>query len=78
MLCVLCALAVMCYSCCHCMVVTDRNDSSLLAVVLFVHGETYELGTGNAYDGSVMAAYGHVIVITINYRVGVLGRTSSG
>lgn len=60
------------------MVVTDRNDSSLLAVVLFVHGETYELGTGNAYDGSVMAAYGHVIVITINYRVGVLGRTSSG
>ena len=50
-----------------------KNDTVLLPVVVFVHGETYELGTGNAYDGSVMAAYGHVIVITLNYRLGVLG-----
>lgn len=48
-------------------------DGDLLAVVVFVHGEGFELGTGNAYDGSVLAAYGHVIVITINYRLGVLG-----
>jgi len=46
-------------------------------VVVFVHGESYELGTGNAYDGSVMAAYGHVIVITLNYRLGVLGQQST-
>ena len=45
----------------------------LLPVVVFVHGDDFEFGTGNAYDGSVLAAYGHVIVITINYRVGVLG-----
>jgi len=53
--------------------VAGKNDTELLPVVVFVHGETYELGTGNAYDGSVMAAYGHVIVITLNYRLGVLG-----
>jgi len=53
--------------------VTGKNDTALLPVVVFVHGETYEHGTGNAYDGSVMAAYGHVIVITLNYRLGVLG-----
>ena len=45
----------------------------LLPVVVFVHGDDFEFGTGNVYDGSVLAAYGHVIVITINYRVGVLG-----
>jgi len=45
----------------------------LLPVVVFVHGDDFEFGTGNAYDGSVLAAYGHVIVITINYRLGVLG-----
>lgn len=41
--------------------------------MVFVHGESYEIGTGNAYDGSVLASYGDVIVITINYRLGVLG-----
>ena len=57
--------------------VAGKNDTTLLPVVVFVHGETFELGTGNAYDGSVMAAYGHVIVITLNYRLGVLGEQST-
>jgi len=56
------------------LVVAGKNDSALLPVVVFVHGESYELGTGNAYDGSVMAAYGHVVVITLNYRLGPLGK----
>lgn len=51
-----------------------KNETDLLPVVMFIHGETYEFGTGNAYDGSVMAAFGHVIVVTINYRLGVLGK----
>jgi len=54
--------------------VAGKNDTALVPVVVFVHGESYEVGTGNAYDGSVMAAYGHVIVITLNYRLGVLGQ----
>lgn len=41
--------------------------------MIFVHGESYEVGTGNAYDGSVLASYGGVIVVTVNYRLGVLG-----
>jgi neuroligin len=40
---------------------------------MFIHGESYDFGTGNAYDGSILAAYGQVIVITINYRLGVFG-----
>jgi len=43
-------------------------------VVVFVHGESYDVGTGNAYDGSVLAAYGSLVVVTINYRLGVLGQ----
>lgn len=35
-------------------------------------------GTGNIMDGSVLASYGNVIVITLNYRVGVLGESTAG
>lgn len=31
-------------------------------------------GSGNMFDGSVLAAYGNVIVVTMNYRLGVLGK----
>jgi neuroligin len=53
--------------------VRERNSSELLPVVLFVHGESYDVGTGNAYDGSVLSAFGRVVVVTFNYRLGVLG-----
>ena len=44
--------------------------------MLFVHGErSYDIGTGNAYDGSVLAAYGTVIVVTLNYRLGLPGQS---
>ncbi|XP_022343841.2 neuroligin-4, X-linked-like isoform X5 [Crassostrea virginica] len=56
----------------------DWTDTTPFAVMVFVHGESYEIGTGNAYDGSVLASYGDVIVITINYRLGVLGFLNTG
>jgi len=52
----------------------NQTVEDLLPVVVFVHGDDFEFGTGNAYDGSVLAAYGRVVVVTINYRVGVLGK----
>ena len=57
----------------QCVDVADVNDSSLFPVVLFVHAETYDVGTGNAFDGSVLAAFGHLAVVTFNFRLGVLG-----
>ena len=33
--------------------------------------------SGNLYDGSALAAYGDVVVVTINYRLGVFGRKTS-
>ncbi|XP_048746448.2 neuroligin-4, X-linked-like isoform X5 [Ostrea edulis] len=58
--------------------VQEWTDTTPFAVMVFVHGESYEIGTGNAYDGSVLASYGDVIVITINYRLGVLGFLNTG
>uniref|UniRef100_A0A1B0GQE1 Carboxylesterase type B domain-containing protein n=1 Tax=Phlebotomus papatasi TaxID=29031 RepID=A0A1B0GQE1_PHLPP len=42
-------------------------------VIVFIHGESFEWNSGNPYDGSVLASYGRVIVITVNYRLGILG-----
>lgn len=42
--------------------------------MLFIHGGSYMEGTGNMFDASVLAAYGNVIVVTMNYRLGVLGK----
>ncbi|KAH8420801.1 hypothetical protein KR222_005399 [Zaprionus bogoriensis] len=44
------------------------------AVLVYLHGESFEWNSGNAYDGSVLASYGEVIVVTVNYRLGVLGK----
>ncbi|ETE56557.1 hypothetical protein L345_17732, partial [Ophiophagus hannah] len=51
---------------------TDIRDSGKKPVMLFIHGGSYMEGTGNMFDGSVLAAYGNVIVVTLNYRLGVL------
>lgn len=46
--------------------------------MVYIHGESYEWNSGNAYDGSVLASYGRVIVVTLNYRLGVLGFMKPG
>lgn len=42
--------------------------------MLFVHGGSFMEGAGSMFDASVLAAYGNVIVVTLNYRLGVLGK----
>ncbi|XP_042891084.1 uncharacterized protein LOC122265736 [Penaeus japonicus] len=42
-------------------------------VMVYIHGESYEWNSGNPYDGTVLAAYGRVIVVTVNFRLGILG-----
>lgn len=45
----------------------------MLPCVVYVHGESYEWNSGNPYDGTALASAGRVIVVTINFRLGVLG-----
>ncbi|XP_076879517.1 neuroligin-1 isoform X6 [Brachyhypopomus gauderio] len=55
-----------------------RESGSPKPVMVFIHGGSYMEGTGNIFDGSILASYGNVIVITLNYRLGVLGFLSTG
>lgn len=62
---------------CQTFVLSDIRDSGgPKPVMVYIHGGSYMEGTGNLYDGSVLASYGNVIVITVNYRLGVLGKKS--
>ncbi|KAL1265607.1 hypothetical protein QQF64_003634 [Cirrhinus molitorella] len=49
-----------------------RESGSPKPVMVFIHGGSYMEGTANMFDGSILASYGNVIVITVNYRLGVL------
>jgi para-nitrobenzyl esterase len=44
-------------------------------VMVWIHGGAFRIGTGASpmYDGSRLARRGDVVVVTINYRLGVLG-----
>lgn len=44
-----------------------------LPVIVYVHGESFQWGSGNLWDARVLASFGSVIVVTFNYRLGVLG-----
>ncbi|XP_013181056.1 PREDICTED: neuroligin-4, Y-linked isoform X2 [Papilio xuthus] len=50
-----------------------RDAAARYPVLVFVHGESYEWSSGNAYDGAVLAAHAGLLVVTINYRLGLLG-----
>ncbi|KAL4235493.1 Neuroligin-2 [Mactra antiquata] len=43
------------------------------SVMFFIHGGGFSMGTGNIYRGEVLSAFSNVIVVTINYRIGLLG-----
>ncbi|XP_005037483.1 PREDICTED: neuroligin-4, X-linked isoform X2 [Ficedula albicollis] len=55
-----------------------HDQNSKKPVMVYIHGGSYMEGTGNMIDGSILASYGNVIVVTINYRLGVLGFLSTG
>ena len=44
-----------------------------LPVMVWIHGGAFTGGAGSIYDGAILAAQGHAIVVTINYRVNAFG-----
>ncbi|XP_013385277.1 carboxylesterase 5A-like isoform X1 [Lingula anatina] len=56
--------------------VTEITQS--LPVMVYVHGGAYEWGTGMNFDGSMLASHGNVIVVTLNYRLGLFGFFTTG
>lgn len=41
--------------------------------MFFVTGESYDWGSGSALDGTVLSSISRTIIITLNYRLGLLG-----
>jgi para-nitrobenzyl esterase len=44
-----------------------------LPVFVWIHGGALQVGQGSDYDPSKLASRGNAVVVTLNYRVGVLG-----
>jgi para-nitrobenzyl esterase len=44
-----------------------------LPVMVWIHGGGFTGGAGRIYDGAMLAAREHVIVVTINYRLSAFG-----
>lgn len=54
-------------------VYTPKADDGVRPVMVWIHGGAYTMGSGNVYDGASFARNGDVVVVTLNYRLGVLG-----
>ena len=54
-------------------VVTPSVEGTSRPVLFWIHGGALVNGSANEYDGSKLAAQGDVVVVTINYRLGLLG-----
>ncbi|XP_076751901.1 neuroligin-1 [Xylocopa sonorina] len=54
------------------------STADLLPTLLLIHGDSYTWGAGNSFDGTALAAYGRLIVVSINFRLGILGFLKTG
>ena len=51
---------------------TIKPDDKM-AVMVWFHGGGFSYGTSSSFPGGVLAAFNDVIVVSINYRLGILG-----
>ncbi|XP_026237902.2 cocaine esterase-like isoform X2 [Urocitellus parryii] len=54
------------------------RGGSNLPVMVWIHGGGLVMGSASMYDGSILSAIENVLVVTIQYRLGVLGFFSTG
>ncbi|XP_039336533.2 liver carboxylesterase 1 isoform X1 [Saimiri boliviensis] len=56
----------------------DLTKKSRLPVMVWIHGGGLLLGGASTYDGLALAAHENVVVVTIQYRLGIWGFFSTG
>ncbi|XP_021263796.1 carboxylesterase 5A-like isoform X3 [Numida meleagris] len=54
----------------------DKKDK--LPVMVWIHGGNFVFGGASRYDGSALSAYENVVVVIIQYRLGLLGFFNTG
>ncbi|XP_021237603.1 fatty acyl-CoA hydrolase precursor, medium chain-like [Numida meleagris] len=55
---------------------TEKQEK--LPVFVWIHGGGLVFGAASTYDGSALAAFDNVVVVTIQYRLGIVGYFSTG
>lgn len=53
--------------------VSDQKPKKF-PILVFIHGDSFEWSSGNPYDGRILASYGNIMVVTVNFRLGILGK----
>lgn len=58
----------------------DATNTSGYPVMVFIHGGSFKWGSGSnfVYDGNNMASMGKVVLVNIDYRLGLLGFLYTG
>uniref|UniRef100_A0A3Q3S5X5 Carboxylic ester hydrolase n=1 Tax=Mastacembelus armatus TaxID=205130 RepID=A0A3Q3S5X5_9TELE len=56
----------------------EATKGGKLPVMLWIHGGGLVLGAASQYDGAPLAAYENIIMVIIQYRLGILGFLSTG
>src|SRR5262249_22798225 len=51
----------------------DAAPGAALPVMVWIHGGGNTIGAGELYDGGNLATTEHVVVVTVNYRLGPFG-----
>uniref|UniRef100_K7GB84 Carboxylic ester hydrolase n=1 Tax=Pelodiscus sinensis TaxID=13735 RepID=K7GB84_PELSI len=54
------------------------DEKSKLPVMVWIHGGALLTGGASMYDASALSAYENLVVVTIQYRLGILGFFSTG
>ncbi|XP_028626189.1 carboxylesterase 1D [Grammomys surdaster] len=56
----------------------DLTKNSRLPVMVWIHGGALVVGGASTYDGLALSAHENVVVVTIQYRLGIWGFFSTG
>ncbi|XP_034378045.2 carboxylesterase 1C-like isoform X1 [Arvicanthis niloticus] len=56
----------------------DLTKNSQLPVMVWIHGGGLMIGGASTYDGLALSAHENVVVVTIQYRLGIWGLFSTG
>ncbi|KAM7332757.1 hypothetical protein ACRRTK_009465 [Alexandromys fortis] len=56
----------------------DLTKNSQLPVMVWIHGGTLVVGGASTYDGLALSAHENVVVVSIQYRLGIWGFFSTG
>lgn len=57
---------------------TQADRPSGYAVMVFIHGGGFSVGGSSMVPGEVLTSFGNIILVTINYRLGLFGFANTG